>query len=80
MIKCWMISYIQMKNPRGPLPYPVKSKLSKTSFKVRYVPSRNITTCKKTEEKEKASSLVKLKLIIFTKEILSLSNQGFVPI
>lgn len=26
------------------VPYPFKSRLSKTSFKVRYVPSRNITT------------------------------------
>lgn len=29
---------------RGLVHYPVRSRLSKTSFKVKYVPSRNITT------------------------------------
>ena len=34
--------------------YPVRSKLSNTSFKVRYVPSRKITTWEKKYRKVKA--------------------------
>lgn len=34
--------------------YPVRSKLSNTSFKVRYVPSRKITTWEKKYRKFKA--------------------------
>ena len=37
----WLVIVINIGNVN----YPVKSRLSKTSFKVKYVPSLNMTTC-----------------------------------
>lgn len=39
-----MLNKEEMKISDRKFHYPVKSKLPKTSFKVKYVPSRNITT------------------------------------
>lgn len=54
--------------------YPVRSKLSNTSFKVRYVPSRKITTWEKKYRKVKA--MEKIQCIGKKKKILVDAGKG----
>ena len=54
--------------------YPVRSKLSNTSFKVRYVPSRKITTWEKKYRKVKA--MEKIQCIGGKKKLLVHAGKG----